>query len=158
MQTYNRILHSMNEMRITMSHVSIPHRLHQNRVLTADSYHTMPKPIRDKIHHSWITSNDHFTKQISFVFKPKAFWMFTSIIICFQKSMCLLWVANFPRSHLRLCNPSHTFTDFHRWIHMCNQKDNRAFTQHIISFSIFEPCDSIWTLSHLPSSPIHQEW
>ena len=144
----------MNKMRLTMSHVPSPHQLHQTRVPT-DSYHTMPKPIRDKIHHSWITSNDHFTKQISFVFKPKAFWMFTSLIIFFQKSMCLLWVANFSRSHRRLRKPSHTFTGFHLWIHMCNQKDNGAFTRHIISFSIFKPCDSILKLSHF-SSPHNQ--
>ena len=127
----------MNEMPLTMSLVPSPHRLHQTRVPT-DSYHTMPKPMRDKIHHSWITFNDHFTKQISFVFKPKAFWMFTSMIIFFQKSLCLLWVTNFPGSHRRLRKPSHTFMGFHRWIHMCNQKDNGAFTLHIISFSIFK--------------------
>ena len=137
-------------MQLTMSHVPSPHRLHQTQVPT-NSYHTMPKPIRDQIHHYWITSNDHFTKKISFVFKQKSFWMSTSIIICFQKSMGLLWVANFPGSHLRLCKPSHTFTAFHRWIHMCNQKDNGAFTRHIISFSIFKSCDSILTLSHFPS-------
>ena len=113
MQTYNGILHAMNEMRLTMSHVPSPHRLHQTRVPT-DSYHTISKPMRDQIHHSWITSNDPFTKQILFVFKPKSFWMFTSMIICFQKSMCLLWEANFPGSHHRLRKPSHTFTGFHR--------------------------------------------
>ena len=133
-----------------MPHVSSPHRLHQTRVPT-DSYHTILKPIRDKIHHSWITSNDHFTKQISFVFKPKDFWIFTSMIICFQKSMYLLWVTNFPGSRRRFCIPSHTFMGFHRWIHMCNQKGNGAFTRHIILFSIFKPCNSIWTLSHFPS-------
>ena len=140
----------MNEMRPTMFHVPSPHRLHQTRVPT-DSYYTMPKPICDEIHHSWIISNDNFTKQISFVFKTKAFWMFTSMIICFQKSMCLLWVANFPGSQRRLHKPSHTFTGFHRWIHICNQKGNGAFTRHIIPFSIFKPCDSIWVLSHFPS-------
>ena len=148
--TYNGILHAMNEMRLTMSHVPCSHRLHQTRVPT-DSYHTMPKPMHDKIHNSWITSNDYFTKQISFIFKPKSFWMFTSMIICFQKSMCLLWVVNFPGSHRRIRKPSHTFTGFHRWIHMYNQKDNESFTQHIISFSIFKPCNSIWTLSHFLS-------
>ena len=150
MQTYNGILHAMNEMQLTMSHVSSPHRLHQTRVLI-ESYRTMPKSMRDKIHHSWITSNDHFTKQISYVFKLKAFWMFTSMIICFQNSMCLLWVMNFPGSHHKLRKPSHTFTGFHQWIHMCNKKDNGAFTRHIISFSIFKPCDLIWTLSHFLS-------
>ena len=137
-------------MRLTMSHVLSPHRLHQTRVPT-DSYHTILKPMRDKIHHSWIISNDHFTKQISFIFKPKAFWMFTLMIICFQKSMCLLWVANFSGSYCRLRKPSHAFTGFQRWIHMCNQKDNGAFSRHIILFSIFKPCDSIWTLSHFSS-------
>ena len=90
-------------------------------------------------------------KKNLFVFKTKAFWIFTSMIICFQKSMCLLWVANFPRSHHRLRKPSHTFMGFHQWIHLCNQKDNGAFTQHIISFFISKPCDSIWTLSHFLS-------
>ena len=97
-----------------------------------DFYHTMPKPMRDKIHHSWITSNDYFKKQISFVFKPKTFWMFTLMIICFQKSMCLLWVANFLGSHRRLRKPSHTFTGFHRWIHMCNQKESFHLTHNLI--------------------------
>ena len=60
--------------------------------------------------------------------------------------MYLLWVANFPGSHSRLRKPSHTFIGFHRWIHMYNQKDNRAFTRHIISFSIFKPCDLIWDI------------
>ena len=123
----------MNEMRLTMSHVPSLHRLHQTQVPT-DSYHTMPKPIRDKIYYSWITSNDHLIKQISFVFKPKAFWMFNSMIICFQKSMCLLWVENFTRSHSKLRKPSHTFTSFHQWIHMCNQKGNGAFTLHNFIF------------------------
>ena len=138
-------------MRLSMSHVPSPHRLHQTRVPT-DSYHTMSNPFVIKyiilgLHPMIILQKK---KKISFVFKPKAFWMFTSMIICFQKSMCLLWVANFLGSHRRLRKPSHTFTSFHRWIHMCNQKDNRAFTGHIISFSVFKPCDSIWTLSHFP--------
>ena len=144
MQTYNGILHAINEIRLTMSHVPSLHQFHQIRVPT-DSYHTMLKPMRDKIHHFWITPNDNYTKQISFVFKSKSFWMFTSMIICFKKSMCLLWVANFSGSYCRLRKPSHTFTS------MCNQKYNEAFTRHIISFSIFKLCDSIWTLSHFPS-------
>ena len=72
MQTYNGILHAMNEMRLIMSHVLSPHRLHQTRVPT-NSYHTMPKPMRDKIHHSWITSNDHFTKKKIICFQNKSF-------------------------------------------------------------------------------------
>ena len=76
------------------------------------------------------------------------------MIICFQKSICLLWVANFPRSYPWFRKPSHTFTGFHRWIHMCNQKDNRAFTRHIILFSIFKPCFSI--LDVVPFSELTQ--
>ena len=124
----------MNEMRLIMSHVPSPHRLHQTQVPT-DSYNTMSKPMCEKIHHSWITSNDHFTKQISFVFKPKAFWMFTSMIICFQKSMCLLWVANFQGSGFT--NLPTLLLGFHQLIHMCNQKDNGAFTRHIMQVDKF---------------------
>ena len=43
-------------------------------------------------------------------FQTKSFWMLTSMIIYFQKSMCLLWVANFSGSHRRLRKPSYTFT------------------------------------------------
>ena len=132
----------MNEMRLTMSHVPSPRRLHQTRVPT-DSYHIVLKLMRDKIHNSWITSNDHFTKQISFFSNQKLFGCFSSMIICFQKSMCLLWEANFPGSHRWLRKHSHTFTGFHQWIHMCNQKYNGVFTRHIISFSIFKPRYSI---------------
>ena len=84
----------MNEIRLTMSHVPSPHRLHQTRVPT-DSYHTMSKPMRDKIHHSWITSDDHFTKQISFVFQTKGFWMLHLNDHLYSKSCVFLWVANF---------------------------------------------------------------
>ena len=126
MKTYNGILHVMNEIRLTITHLSSPHRLNQTRVPTV-SYHTMPKLMHDKIHHSWITSIDHFTKQSLFVIKQNVFWTFTSIIICFQKSMCLLWVTHFLWSHRKLRKPSHTFTAFHRWIYMCNQKYNGAF-------------------------------
>ena len=133
-----------------MSHVPSPHRLHQTRV-PIDSYHTMPKPMRDKIHHYWITSNDHFTTKFICFSNQKHFGCYTLMIICFQKSMCLLWVTNFSGTHRRLRKPSHTFTGFHQWIPMCNQEDNRVFTRHIISFSIFKPCDSVWTLSYFPS-------
>ena len=69
----------------TMSRVLID--CHHNQVLT-DSYHTMTKPIRDKIHHFWITSNDHFTKQIHFSSNQKIFGCHTSMILCIQNHVC----------------------------------------------------------------------
>ena len=32
------------------------------------------------------------------------------------------WVGEFSGSHCRLCTPSYTFTGFHHWTHMYNQK------------------------------------
>ena len=36
--------------------------------------------------------------------------------------MCLLWVGEFSGSYHRLRTSSYTFTGFHRWTHMYNQK------------------------------------
>ena len=58
---------------------------HHTRVFT-DSYYTMPKPVRDKIHHFWITSNDHFTKQIHLLPNQKLFGCYTLMIIYIQNS------------------------------------------------------------------------
>ena len=129
MQTYNGILHAMNEMPLTMSHVLSPHRLHQTQVPT-DFYHTMHKPMRDKIHHSWITSDDHFTKQISFFFKPKAFWMLHLNDHLYSKSCVFLWVENFRGlipGIVTLSTLSQAFTVGH----ICITKTNADFTEGV---------------------------
>ena len=116
----------MNEMQRTMSHVPNPHRLHQTRVPT-DSYHTMSKLMRDKIHHSWITFDDHFTKQISFVFQTKRFLDVTQESFIF-KIMCLFIGSEFPGSHRRLRKPP-TFSRAFIIGHICITKTNRVFTR-----------------------------
>ena len=113
----------------------------------------MPKPMRDKIYHLWITSNDHFTKQIHLFSNQKIFGCYTSMIICIQNSCVFLWVANFSGSHRRLRTPSYTFMGFHRWIHMYKKKywvfhsrgylSLLAFIRHIFSFTCMQPCDFV---------------
>ena len=83
------------------------------RVLT-DSYHTILRPMRDKIHHFWITSNDHFTKQIYLLTNQKLCECYTSMIIYIQNSCVFLWVANFW-CHTASFSHLDTFTGFNRW-------------------------------------------
>ena len=64
------------------------------RVLT-DSHHTMPKPMRDKIHHFWITSNDPFKKQFYLFSNQKLFRCFPSMIIYIQNSCVFYGAVNF---------------------------------------------------------------
>ena len=114
-------------MRLTMSHVPSPHRLHEIRV-PINSYHIMPKPMRDKIHHSWITSDDHFTKQISFIFQTKSFLDVTPNDHLYSKSCVFLWVENFrglTAGFTSLPKLSRAFTVGH----ICITKTNGAFTR-----------------------------
>ena len=85
---------------------------HHIRVLTY-SYHTTPKIMRDKPSF-WMTSNDHFTKQISFSYKPKYFWMIHLNDHFTFKTMCLFVGSEFFVSHRRL-HKSDTFIAFHHW-------------------------------------------
>ena len=123
------------------SHPS-PYRLH----------HTMPKPMRDKIHHFWITSNDHFTKQIHLFSNQNIFGCYTSMIICIQNHVSFLWVANFrslTSGFASLPTLSRAFTVGHK----CTTKNTGAFTQGGIypcllipdtfSFSFIHPCDIV---------------
>ena len=53
-------------------------------------------------------------KTISFVYKPKAFWIMHPNDHFTFKTMCLFVGSEFLVSHHRLCKPRH-FTAFHRW-------------------------------------------
>ena len=110
-----------------MSHVPSPHRLYQTRVPT-DSYHTMPKPTRDKVHYSWITSDDHFTKQISFVFQTKSFWMLHLNDHLYSKSCVFLWVVNFRGLTVGFASLPTLSRDFTLG-HICITKNNGVFTR-----------------------------
>ena len=68
-------------------------------------------PMCDKTHHLWITSNDHFTKQIHLFSNQKLFGCYTSMIIYIQNS-CVFCGQRIFVSHRRLYTPIH-FLDFH---------------------------------------------
>ena len=97
-------------------------------------------------------------QQNSFVFKPKAFWMLHLNDHLYSKPCVFLVDSEFSESHCRLCTPSYTFTSFHHWTHMDNQKYRGfqprgylsllAITRHIFSFSCIQPCDPI---GHCPT-------
>ena len=95
--------------------------------ITLDSYHTMPNPMCDKIHHLWITSNDHFIKHIHLFSNQNLFGCYTSMIIYIQNHVSFVG-SEFPRSHRWLHKPSYTFTGFHCWT-LCIIKNNEAFTR-----------------------------
>ena len=92
-----------------------------------DSYHTMPKPMHDKIHHLWITSNDHFTKQIHLFSNQKLFGCYTSMIIYIKKNYVSFVGSEFLVSHLRLRTPRH----FHglSLLKLCLTKNTESFTR-----------------------------
>ena len=100
---------------------------HHTRVLT-DSYHTMLRPMRDKIHHLWITSNDHFTKQIHLFSNKNLFGSHTSMIICIQNSCVFLWVLNFW-CHTAGFAHLDTFTSFHSCNYACLTTTNGSLTR-----------------------------
>ena len=129
---------------------------HHTRVLT-DSYHIMSKLMRDKIHHFWITSNDHFTKQIHLFSNKKLFRCCTSMKIYIQNhvSFCRkLIFGGLTASFASLPILSQAFTVGH----ICITKNIRAFIEgvsipacyyptHIFIFiyTTVQPC---WTLSY----------
>ena len=79
-----------------------------NHVPCPDCYHTMPMPVRDKIHHFWITSNGHFTKQIHLFSNQNLFGCNISMIICIQNS-CPFMGSEFLVSYRRLRTPKHFY-------------------------------------------------
>ena len=100
---------------------------HRTRVLI-DSHHTMRMPMCDKIHHLWITYNDHFTKQIHLFLNQKLFGCYTSMIIYIYINHVSFAGSEFSVSHRRLRMPSNTFTGFHRWRSFLTTT-NGSFTQ-----------------------------
>ena len=98
---------------------------HHTRVFT-DSYHTMPKSMRDKIHHLWITSNDHFTKQIHLFSNQKLFGCNIVMIIYIHNScvFCgatIFWCCIASFAHLN------TFTGFP--LEICITTNTGSFTR-----------------------------
>ena len=91
-----------------------------------DSYHTMPKPMHDKIHHLWITSNDHFIKQIHLFSNQKLFGCYTSMIIYIQNS-CVFCGLRILVLHHMLRTPKH----FHRLspLELCLTTNTGSFTR-----------------------------
>ena len=77
--------------------------------------------------------------------------------------MCLFVSSEFSGSHHRLHAPSYTFTRFHHWTHMYNQKYRGfipkmylsllAITRHIFSFSCRQPCHPVGRCPTVPCSP-----
>ena len=106
----------------------------------------------------WITSNDHFTKQISFVYKQNSFQMIHLNDHFTFKTMCLFVGSEFLVSHHRLCKLKHfygllplgTMSD-HNW----RVFHPRAFlsllvdTRHIFYFLLYSIVRLCWMLSHL---------
>ena len=120
--------------------------------------HTMPKPMCDKIHQFWITSNDHFTKQIYLFSNQNIFGCYTSMIICIQSSCVFLWVANFggPTSgFIRLPTLLRHFTagimSNHNWrvFHPRGCLSLLANTRLIFYLPHYSIVRLYWTSSHL---------
>ena len=69
----------------------------------------------------------------------------------------------FLGSHRRLCKPLYTFTGFHRWTQMYNQKYRGfysrgylsllAITRHIFSLSCIQLCNPVGHCPIIPSPP-----
>ena len=86
----------------------------------------MARPMHDKIHHLWTTSNNHFTKQIHLFSNQNFFGCYTSMIIYIQTHVTFVG-SKFLVSHRRLCTPKH----FH-WIsllELCLTSNTGSFTR-----------------------------
>ena len=70
--------------------------------------HIMPKLMCDKPSF-WMTSNYQFSKPISFVYKPKAFWMIHHSDHFVFKTMRLYVGSRFLVSHRGLLKPRHFY-------------------------------------------------
>ena len=133
---------------------------HHARVFT-DSYHTMPKPMRDKIHHLWITSNNHFTKQIHLFSNQNLFGCYPSMIIYIQNS-CVFCGSEVLVLHHRLRMPKH----FHGLspLELCLTTNTGSFTRGGIYpclllpntyffYYFFQLCHSVGRHPTVPSPP-----
>ena len=63
-----------------------------------------------------------FFQNKSFLFYESKSIGKTLIFTCFYQVPCVFVGSKFSRSHCKLHMPSHTFANFHRWIHMSNQE------------------------------------
>ena len=108
----------------------------------------------DKTHHLWITSNDHFTKQINLFSNQKFFECYTSMIIYIQNS-CVFCGSEFSGSHRRLRAPSDTFWTFivgvSQPVWVFHSRDNPtllAITRHKFSLPFCSTVQLCWTSSN----------
>ena len=69
----------------------------------------------------YVPSMTFFPKQKLLFYKSKSIRK-TLIFTYFYQVPCVFVSSKFPGSHRRLCTPSNTFTNFHRWIHMSNKE------------------------------------
>ena len=69
----------------------------------------------------YVPSMNIFPKQKLFFYKSKSIGQ-TTIFTCFYQVPCVFVGREFSGYHHRLCTPSDTFANFHRWIHMSNQE------------------------------------
>ena len=69
----------------------------------------------------YVPSMTIFPKQKLLFYKSKFIGQ-TPIFPCFYQVLCVFVGSEFSRFLRRLRTPSNTFTNFHRWIHMYNQK------------------------------------
>ena len=123
--------------------------------------YTTPKPMCDKPSF-WITSNDHFQKKNSFVYKPKAFWMIHHNDHFIFKILHLFMGSRFLVSHRGLYKPRHfygfspleTMSD-HNWRVFYSRGDLSLLvdTRHIYSLPFYSTVRLCWKLSHLSSPP-----
>ena len=128
-----------------MCHAPSPYRL-PSHLSPYQLLYKMPRSMRNKIHHFWITSNDHFYKTNLFVFKPKAFWMLHLNDYLYKKLTCLVVGSKFLVSCRRLRTPRHFYgisplelclttniSSFTRWgIHSCLLLPDTSFLYHFI--------------------------
>ena len=106
----------------------------------------MRMPMCDTIHHLWITSNDHFTKQIHLFSNQKLFGCYTSMIIHIQNSCVFCEATNFRGLTAGFRTPSNTFWTFTMGVfdpvRVFHPRENLALlaiTRHKFSFTI--PCN-----------------
>ena len=81
----------------------------------------------DKIHHLWITSNDHFIIKLICFSNQKFVVCYTSMIIYIQNQVSFLWVANFRGLNAGFASRPTLLRAFTIG-HICITKNNGAFT------------------------------
>ena len=110
----------------------------------------------------WIISNDHLiSKSISYVYKPKVFWMIHHNNQLYSKSMRLFVGSGFLVSHCGLLKPIHFYglsplgtMSYHNWrvIHPMGDLSILADTRHIFSIS----CNRATLLNVVPFTELSQ--